>query len=790
MRHLEFRSKSAVTCSFAHDKHNNTASKLLSIAIHQLLDQFPQIQERIFQYDRPYLGGRKILKFPSGKSRPAFQLWTLLHKIVKEINLDQMYLIVDGIDECTYQAQEELIEMFHSAIGEQSRLKILFSSRPDDTLRKCFSQWAARSDESFRHMSTDDKDDYIIEDINTFVRGEVSRIGKLRHFSPAERQLIIDQMTVKKSAVFLPAVLLFKAIADDERSVVEIVQEAPKELYTLYEKLLSDIPISAQQEAGQVLTLVTYCRSLLSIAEIVYLLVASTSDRLKYSSAESLDESVVERIRINISRLSTLLRVTPTDQRTSFHHISEKEYFISRAKTDQSGVQLAMPHFAHRTIAIRCLERITAKSSLPFPNPYADATIISETNQRIQKHTFLPYALQYWSYHLREATEGVESYDQDLSRVVDNFLRTWLESTFEFRRYILALCYRDGLDQKICNNITGVELLSICGLTFCLRSLLEEQSKNRGESARVKSALGYAVSQGHESTVDFLIDHFNITSLDNDTYRQIISNSSWSRHAGLLRKVLKLRKPRISELVDATLIAFRTGNRETLDAVVQDQFIFKERTSIGRTALHEFICRHSADSKIAPKIVNAVSVYFISQGIDPNAKDDFGFTALHYVCWSRDLCTEDLVRTLLAYGADPFCTNKWGQTPIHFAAQFAKDMPTIKLLLKATNYELIWAKTRGGNTPLHWAVYRNNLTRSTVCYDGLTRSEVIHSSNEEVFEFLLASGADLLARNDRGLTPAEYGRERGSKNSHILDSLGQLEGPKQTKLLYSVPSGT
>jgi ankyrin repeat protein len=578
--------------------------------------------------------------------------------------------------------------------------------------------------------------------------------------------------------------LLFKSIADDQRSVAEILQEAPKELHCLYKKLLSDIPISIQQDANQILTIVTYCQSPLLVAEVAYLSVTSTEDRLKYNLAEAPDESVIDRVRHNISRLSNLLRVTKIEQRVCLHHISEKEYLISQAMTNQSGLQLTTPRVAHKTIAMRCLERITAKSSLPFPDPYGGAASISECTQKLRKHTFLLYALKYWSYHLREATEGVEAGNQDLkdlSLAVEKFLRTWLDSTFEFRRYVLARCYLSGLSEEKCKAITGVELFSICGLTFVLRSLLMRSRGHKKESSQsplVKSALRYAFHQGHESTVDFLLDHFNITSLDDNAYSRIVSHSAWGRNSSLLRKVLKLRKPRISELVEATLAAFKTGERNTLNAVVQDQNIFQECTELGRTALHEFICRHSADTQMSPKVASAVSAYFISQGVDPNGKDNFGFTALHYVCWSKELCTNDLVSTLITHGADPFCTTKANQTPLHFAAQFARDSSTIKLLLEATNYELVWAETRGGNTPLHWAVHRADRSRT----------EMIESSSSEIFKLLLTSGADSAARNKRGLTPAEYGRETGSTNYHLLNSLGQLEGPKQASLLYSTPS--
>jgi len=70
---------------------------------------------------------------------------------------------------------------------------------------------------------------------------------------------------------------------------------------------------------------------------------------------------------------------------------------------------------------------------------------------------------------------------------------------------------------------------------------------------------------------------------------------------------------------------------------------------------------------------------FLARGVDPNAQNKQGFTALHYACYETSLSVE-IIKILLTHQADPNSVDKLGCTPLHYAAS-AGSVPAIALLL-------------------------------------------------------------------------------------------------------------
>ena len=117
--------------------------------------------------------------------------------------------------------------------------------------------------------------------------------------------------------------------------------------------------------------------------------------------------------------------------------------------------------------------------------------------------------------------------------------------------------------------------------------------------------------------------------------------------------------------------------------------------------------------------------YALENGINPNIKDEYGWTVLHHAAnWGNT----KVVKALIKAGADPNAKTNSGGIPLQWAASWGRA-EVVKVLLKAgVNPN---AKNKDGWAALHYAV----------CY-----------GHAEVVNLLLEAGVDINAKNKDGLT--------------------------------------
>ena len=127
----------------------------------------------------------------------------------------------------------------------------------------------------------------------------------------------------------------------------------------------------------------------------------------------------------------------------------------------------------------------------------------------------------------------------------------------------------------------------------------------------------------------------------------------------------------------------------------------------------------------------------LRSGADPLAAlDEAGGTPLHHA--ARAASDPAVVAALLEAGADVNAANRGGLTPLHMAATWNRNAAVVVALVEAGAD--LDARDVRGNTPLHAAW--DNPSPDNPYSRG--------RANRQAVEVLLGSGADSLARNDRG----------------------------------------
>jgi cytohesin len=174
----------------------------------------------------------------------------------------------------------------------------------------------------------------------------------------------------------------------------------------------------------------------------------------------------------------------------------------------------------------------------------------------------------------------------------------------------------------------------------------------------------------------------------------------------------------------------------------------------------------------------------LDDGADVNAKDEHGWTALHYAAFSGH---REIIELLLAKGA-----NVTGMTALHYAASGGHEEIVELLLAKGADVN---AKAKDGKTPLdmangatadllrthgsqsgliHVAVRDGDLAGVQALLDagadvnsGLGKYTLLHFAarhgHEEIVELLISEGADVNAKDENSWTPLHFAARHGHK---------------------------
>ena len=310
-----------------------------------------------------------------------------------------------------------------------------------------------------------------------------------------------------------------------------------------------------------------------------------------------------------------------------------------------------------------------------------------------------------------------------------------------------ALLDAEGFDINIRNNNnqTPLHVAAINNSVKVAKLLIENGADIEALSISFNSPLNLAVSYTNVDVFRLLIDagaNVNQENIDNDTPLALLVINEYKKkvteeimttlikkgadanqknqkgHTILQRAIVELNDdPKILENIKALI------NTGKADLNVLDQ---------SNNTLVNYVVQYIRDDMLAASLIRSL----VKNGVDVNKPNVYGNTPMHMVsmlCENDSNCERiETANVLIDAKADVNAMNKVFVPPIVLASDSGYT-DLVELLLK-NGADIKFVKKKDGNTTLHFAAKRNNY---------------------EMAEFLRENGANMLAKNIDGKTPAD-----------------------------------
>ena len=208
----------------------NTTVSLLRGLIYLLVDQEKHLVRHI---RKMYEGaGRQLFE---GRNA-MYALRMILSDILKDQSLDQVYLMIDALDECDAKVHELLDWIIHADSESTPRIKWLTTSRNVPTFTKRLGR------DHQLHTSLELNSIHVARAVASFIDYKVKELADRNSYSNKRRKLVRKCLNEKAEDTFLWVALVCKELEDvRQQNVKTLLKKIPPGLIPLYERMLDQV---------------------------------------------------------------------------------------------------------------------------------------------------------------------------------------------------------------------------------------------------------------------------------------------------------------------------------------------------------------------------------------------------------------------------------------------------------------------------------------------------------------------------------------------------------------------
>ncbi|KAI9805730.1 MAG: hypothetical protein M1833_005223 [Piccolia ochrophora] len=427
------------------------------------------------------------------------ELWRFLLASLRVV--DKAYCVVDALDEMSFD-DDFLAQLNSLGSFRPAHVKVMITSRPKQYLQR------ALKDPQVIHVSLEEE--LVKRDISVFVCHRVAEFN-WGGCDPKTRELIIGRVCERSQGLFLYARLMLDQIAQsikeghEEVSVREMVAKLPLGLEEMYNRVLFDhATLTNVHQTVQVLilSLVTHSARPMRLIEIAEAVGANP-----HISTRGRDRKDIVR-----TACGPLLEILEDELVQILHH-SFTEFLLdtNRLMRSTSQFPVIVPATAHRDIAVTCLDVLQGDAFNTYPdcNPNEDEVVFAksirgrsrrEFNYRpiFLKHPLVSYAATKWPYH----TKRYCAEDQNFFDTLGTFFKTgsrrvraWLE--------LMSGEYESAVSLR---NATPLHIAAGFGLSPWAKHLIQRGADLDALDSTENSPLFWASKGGHPEVVELLLN--------------------------------------------------------------------------------------------------------------------------------------------------------------------------------------------------------------------------------------------------------------------------------------------
>ncbi|KAF4977689.1 hypothetical protein FZEAL_5830 [Fusarium zealandicum] len=246
------------------DKRRSTATSVLRGLMFQLIQQSRSLIDQV-------LTKWKLLRDKLFEDDSFEDLWLVFMSMLQNLYKHELFLVLDGIDECEDESLVVLlrkITSIYSGSGQSTHLKIVVLSRPHPA---CIRESLC----GFPHLQLDGKSDiHVSRDVETFISDRVSHIAKSKNIEGSVLAEHIKANFYERSEhTFLWVSFMSRDIQNTSLAEMEeALERLPRGIAGIYERILAGILPSNVEMVSRILELVAVALFPLTVDMVTELL--------------------------------------------------------------------------------------------------------------------------------------------------------------------------------------------------------------------------------------------------------------------------------------------------------------------------------------------------------------------------------------------------------------------------------------------------------------------------------------------------------------------------------------